>query len=206
MLCAETFRGRRCPIRGRGVLWTAAALVSVGFAACVTALPPMLPVAPAHRPTIVHDALVPPADLPLTEWPADGEFIATVQVDPDMAFQWTVFMDYDPTNPTVSLVVTPTVVQAPPDGGLALVSFQVAQPVDGLCHRVDFVVSKQVPINGVSFANYVTLLHSPGLDGDIASWVYVGPTGCPSYDAGVPLDAGDAAEEPAAFDAAAGAP
>jgi hypothetical protein len=208
MLRAETSSGRRCPIRGRGTFWTTAALVGVGFAACVTALPPTLPAAPIHRPTIVHDALVPPADLPLTEWPADGEFIVTVQVDPNQAFQWSVFEDYDPTNPTNSLYFrNPSQVQAPPDGGLALVPFVIPSlPQDGLCHRIDFVVSTLVSINGVSLANYIALVHSPGLDGDIATWLYVGPTGCPSYDAGVPLDAADAAEEPAAFDSAAGAP
>src|SRR5258708_5782013 len=68
---------------------------SLGVASCVIADPPAeLPKTPVKRPTIVHQAVVPPITRDLTSWPQ--EFIVPVDADPTADFEWNFFIDYDP--------------------------------------------------------------------------------------------------------------
>jgi hypothetical protein len=101
--------------------------------ACVTAPPPELPQLAAQRPTILHDAVVPPTDQILAQLPED--FIVPVQLDdPDQSFEWDVFVDYNPCADPNSCqpsppAIYPQLVQPTPgtlDGGVALISFPAA--------------------------------------------------------------------------------
>jgi hypothetical protein len=170
----------------------AAACGSLAFAmattsACVTAPPPELPQLAAQRPTILHDAVVPPTDQILAQLPT--EFVVPVQLgDPDQSFEWDVFVDYNPcadpngcqpTPPAIyPQLVQPTAGSL--DGGVALVSFAASTDLDpSLCHRIDFLVAHQFDPGSAHTWD------STG--GDIVSWFYNaggGPNGCPVYDAG----------------------
>jgi hypothetical protein len=153
-------------------LCTAVVAVSAIQAACLTAPPPELPDS-RHRPTIFHDEVV-PADVPLVDWPADGTFLANVDVDPNTSFTWAAFLDYDPGNPAADSPFDSRVsVPAPPGGGPAQVSFHHAAPVpDGLCHRVDLVVADLFGRGGPISPSY---FYSPeGTGGDMVTWWYTG--------------------------------
>ena len=123
--------------------------------ACVTAPPPELAQLSEQRPTILHDAVVPPANAILAEMPL--EFVVPVELDdPEESFEWDVFVDYnpcaDPTNcqPTPPSIY-PQLVQPQADtvdGGVVLVSFPgIADLDDSLCHRIDFLVAHQFDSN-----------------------------------------------------------
>ncbi|MGH7270998.1 MAG: hypothetical protein ACREJ3_11260 [Polyangiaceae bacterium] len=163
-------------------------------AACVTAPPPDLPVAPKHRPTILHDSLVPPANTPILQgtWPADDTFLVPIELDdPGESYCFQVFEDYEPyaaggqaTTPVRQACATP-----PPsaiDGGITIVSFTLSPsdpPLDlGQCHRVEIVV-----------ANTFRSVHTPdAIGGDSVTWIFVPGTGpgCPVVDAGAFEDGG----------------
>jgi hypothetical protein len=163
---------------------TAAALTTV---ACIVAPPPDLPPQVAHRPTILHDSVVPPADQILTasDIPLGGAltFLVPVELDdPNRQFSWELFIDYDPyaasapflygqVQPTASTADAGTVVVAIP------LSFQDSRLSSPYCHRIEFLVA-------YSFSAF----HTPdSLGGDVATWLYNGAggdDGCPaSYDA-----------------------
>jgi len=155
--------------------------------ACVTAPPSELPQLSNERPTILHDAVVPPTDQILSELP--GEFVVPVELDdPDLSFEWDVFVDYNPcASPTgcqpTPPAIYPELVQPTPgtlDGGVALVSFAGMTDLDpSLCHRIDFLVAHQFDPDSPHTWDSV--------GGDIVTWFFNpggGPNGCPVYDAG----------------------
>jgi hypothetical protein len=174
-----------------GACVLAGALATV---ACIVAPPPDLPPQPLHRPTILHDSVVPPTDQILTAAQiADGgslTFLIPVELDdPDRQFSWELFVDYDPyttpgpflygaVQPTPSAVDAGTVVVAIP------VSFEDRRLSSPYCHRIEFIVA-------YSFSAF----HTPdSLGGDTATWLYNGAggsDGCPtSYDASALGDGG----------------
>jgi hypothetical protein len=165
--------------------------------ACVYAVQPDLPLPPQHRPTILHEAVVPPADQILARIPTDGFAVSVEPGAPNEPFFFDVFIDYDPvvrSPPTIY----PTLSSAATDGGIAVVRFaldETAQELDpAYCHRIEFLVAhafNQSP---------VPTPHTPdSIGGDSVTWLYNGSGGaggCPLYDAsglgasGWPLDAG----------------
>jgi hypothetical protein len=155
-------------------------------ATCLTAPPPDLPAVPPHRPTILHDEVVPRADIPLVEWPIDG-FLANVQVDPNRLFDWAAFLDYDPGNPVVAPFDGLTSVPAPAGGGIVQVAFTTQKPIDDVCHRIDLVVADSYALSGPLTPSY---FYSPeGLGGDMVTWWYTGGLGfgdCSPYGGALP--------------------
>jgi hypothetical protein len=156
-------------------------------AACITAPPPQLPEVAGHRPTILHDAVVPPTDVVLAGLPQ--EFVVPVQLDdPNESFEWDIFVDYNPcadpsscqeTQPIGGVHgVTPT--PGTLDGGVALVSFTAPTDLSTTqCHRIDFLVAHQFDPGSAHTWDSV--------GGDIVTWFYNpggSPGGCPIYDAG----------------------
>src|SRR5580704_8726801 len=97
-----------------------APLMAVG---CLVAPPPDLPAEPLRRPTILHDSVVPPADQVLTELPTGGFLVPVELEDPNEAYCFEVFVDYDP-NYNQNPVRSPpcSTGSAAADGGVVLVS------------------------------------------------------------------------------------
>jgi hypothetical protein len=188
------FRGAaksgRLPARiAAAVLGACCAVGALIGGACFVAPPPDLPPQPSGRPTILRDSVVPPADQILTsaQIPQDGllTFVVPIEVeDPTVAFQWRVFVDYDPyapvNGPSGGVQPTPGTV----DAGVILVEPQVpfgsgTTLSTPYCHRIDFVVA-------YSFAFQMGNTPSPGVVADSVSWFYNagGTSTCPqSFDA-----------------------
>jgi hypothetical protein len=177
-----------------------------GAAGCITTPPPDLPAPPPHRPTILHSSVVPPADVPLVDWPTDNTFVVPVEPgDPErpLDFVWDVFIDYDPSPQPIrsdrGLKLFPRgPMSAVVDGGSVLVYFELAAPgtppdLPGLCHRVEFLVAHQFNLspNGITMADS-RLAHTPdSVGGDMVTWQYTAgglAAGCPEYDAGALQD------------------
>ncbi len=155
--------------------------------ACFSAPPATLPAPALTRPTILHDAVVPPTDEILPTLPA--EFVVPVQLDSaDETFAWDVFVDYDPCpgggcqTPTPPTLYTPNATPTPGtvDGGVTIVDFSLTGDLDpSQCHRIDFLVAHAFDPNSPHTWDSV--------GGDIVTWFYNaggGPEGCPLYDAG----------------------
>jgi hypothetical protein len=182
------------------------ALASTG---CFTAPPADLSVPGLARPTILHDAVVPPTDEIIAQLPP--EFIVPVQFGtPDETYSWDVFVDYDPCpggdcqSPTPpvqykhDLTASPSIL----DGGVTIIDFSLNGALDPTtCHRVDFLVAHA--FNQTTGAGVPSLHTWDSVGGDIATWFYNaggGPGGCPVYDAG-PLEDGAFPPAEAASDA-----
>ena len=167
---------------------------AVAAAACIVAPPPDLPAQTANRPTILHDAVVPPTDGILTaaQLPENGALTFLVPVvldDPSQAFAWEVFVDYDAyTNSRPAL--SPEKVEPTPgtlDGGAVVVAFSLNFNDGNLaapyCHRIEFIV-----------ADSFSAFHVPdSIGGDSVVWLYNGAggtTGCPPYDASAFVEGG----------------
>jgi len=172
--------------RGRATALFAVACASVvasglAVASCITAPPPELPSAPTQRPTILHDAVHPPAAL-LYEWPSDETFLVPVQLGVPSAFYYNVFVDYSPppAGDGLSYSGMGPGPANPPDGGISLVSFPLPEPSAPICpHRIDFLVASGFNANSPHTWN------SAG--GDIVTWWFYpdgGAGDCPPYDAG----------------------
>jgi len=180
-----------------GLAAFAAAVVAVGAlvaTACITAPPPQLPSEVEHRPTIVHESLVPPATTTLTQFPSGGFLVPILLEDPNESFQWDVFVDYNPcTDPPSCTVPTPpeapgvnSVAPTPGtlDGGVELVSFALPSDLDPTqCHAIQFFVAHRFePTSPTTYDS---------VGGDTAAWQYQ-PAGvsCTSivYDAGALQD------------------
>ncbi len=168
----------------------------IGAQACIVAPPLDLPVV-SHRPIILHDAVQPSADSFLTEWPDPNiGFVAPVQFfDPDPVYTWAVFVDYDGTQQSPTLLFYPPA--SPPsalDGGVMLLPFKLdpastSPPIDlTQCHRIELRVAHDFLPNAQGLRDYHTF---DPVGGDSVTWFYV-PSGCSGYDAGFlasPLDA-----------------
>ena len=157
--------------------------------ACITAPPPQLPEVAGHRPTILHESVVPPTTLFLPALPL--EFVVPVQLDdPNESFQWDVFVDYIPcsdpsTCQPASPKTPPGVVTVNPtpgtlDGRVEVV--HVSPPLglsNSECHKIDFVVAHQFNSDSHTWDS---------VGGDIVTWIYDpgGALPCPLlvYDAG----------------------
>ena len=176
--------GRGSPRRAAGLLAAALGVACAIGTACIIAEPPTnLPVPQTRRPTIVRDRVEPPASGVLGVFPTDG-FIVFVDVDPTTGFDWRIFVDYDPLNPSSSLKNADRV---PPDpgaseGGLVRVTMAVSPPSLDQCHVIEALVG--------TFANtndQHTFDDANG-GGDSISWIY-SPSGdlrgCPIVDAGI---------------------
>jgi hypothetical protein len=155
----------------------AAACVAVATllaTACITAPPPQLPEEVEHRPTILHESVVPPTDQILPDLPTEFE-VPVLLEDPNETFQWDVFVDYNgcanlsncqptpPLQPPGVTTVTPT--PGTLDGGVVMVNFSVPSDLDpSRCHTIDFVVAQQFE---------AVFPHTPNpIGGDIATWIY----------------------------------
>jgi hypothetical protein len=167
----------RAALLATGCACLAAAFASL--AACLTAPPPDLPALPAHRPTILHDAVVPPTDQVLTQLPADGFIVPVVLEDPNEYFFWNVFVNYpEVPNPAFGgfQPATPETL----DGGVFLEPFNAPEVDDPTaCNRIEFIVAHQFNRSSP---------HTPdSTGGDIVTWLYstAGAAAClETYDAG----------------------
>jgi hypothetical protein len=179
-------------------MWAAAVGVAiVGAEGCITTPPPDLLAPPPRRPTILHSSVCPPADVPLVEWPADGNFIVPVEPgDPEHPrdFSWDAFVDFDPSTGASPVFVGPYQPTQAVDGGIIAVVFNVLPPPPaGFCHRVEFLVAHafNLPTNGIASSDR-RFVHTPdSVGGDIVTWLYTAgapPGGCPAYDAGALQD------------------
>jgi hypothetical protein len=165
-----------------------AVLCAAGFGAgCLTVLPTDLPSTPPEPPTIVHDAVQPPADQLLVEWPS--ELIVPVQVnDSNGSFTYDVFVDYDGNSDDTPYSVAPPG-QLGTDGGIATVTIPLQPPaVLTTCHTIQVLVVRGFAVT----ASGTTLWHTPNeLGGDSITWFYTpadGIDGCAIYDAGIYQD------------------
>ncbi|MGD0526926.1 MAG: hypothetical protein ABSE49_17400 [Polyangiaceae bacterium] len=161
-----------------GLAAAACACLAVGTlvsTACITAPPPELPAEIEHRPTILHESLVPPAANVLPELPPQGFVVPILLEDPNEPFWWEVFVDYnpctDPPNCTVATSPEPPgaryVAPTPGtlDGGVVPVSFTLPADVDPTqCHQISFFVA-----HGFSSTSPVTF---DPIGGDSAVWNY----------------------------------
>ena len=164
--------------------------------ACITAPPPDLPQEPQRRPTILHDSVVPSANVPLVEWPPDGQFTVPVELDDSSeAFCWVVFEDYNPYIGPSGIVRSKTCGPPPPsavDGGVVEVSFTLfPSNLDlNFCHTIQFLVA----------IDFESDSHTPNsIGGDSVTWNYVpgGGPNCPEYDAGAFQDGAYPTDAPA---------
>lgn len=154
--------------------------------ACITALPPALPQLPTKGPTIVLDEVQPPADEILAALPS--QFAVPVQLDlANAAFEWDVFVDYDPVADPQTSPVLRQDDESPADGGAILVTFSLDPTSSSLdpsqCHVIEFLVASAFTANSEH-------TWDPA-GGDIVTWLYNpggGSGGCPVYDAGALQD------------------
>jgi hypothetical protein len=144
----------------------------------------------------LHSSVCPRADVPLVDWPADGNFIVPVEPgDPEhpLDFLWDVFIDYDPSTGASASFIRPTQPSEIVDGGIVEVPFHADVPAAGFCHRVEFLVAHKFnpPPGGITNGDR-RLDHTPdSVGGDIVTWLYTAgapPGGCPVYDAGALQD------------------
>ena len=186
---------------------TCVAIAMLVATACITAPPPELPQEVTHRPTIKHESVQPPAGLVAPDLP--NEFVVPVVLeDPNEAFQWDVFIDYNdcadpssctPTPPLAPGVQTVTPTPGTLDGGVELVSFIAPSDLDpSRCHTIDFLVA-----HSFETTRQGGLLPRTwdAVGGDIVTWIWdpggTVPCSLVVYDAGnvqdgafPPVDAG----------------
>jgi hypothetical protein len=169
---------------------TAGAVAVACFAAaCVLADPPPdLPPETQLHPIVVKSSVFPPTTQVLVELPSTG-FDVPVQIfDTDTAFEYEVFVDFDPLAAVAQAPVI-AVTESPPfavDGGADIVDFDLTPYFAALdpsvCHEIEFVVA---------LAFDPTSPHTPdSRGGDSVSWFYDtsgGLGGCPQ--GGGPNDA-----------------
>src|SRR5947209_4790780 len=87
------------PLRGLVALGSAlAGAAAMALGACLVTPPPDLPPPPAHRPTILHDAVFPPTDRILTELPLSGFVVPVVLEGQNQPYCYAVLIDFDPYN------------------------------------------------------------------------------------------------------------
>jgi hypothetical protein len=186
---------------------TCVAIAMLVATACITAPPPQLPQEVAHRPTIMHESVQPPAGLVSFDLPS--EFLVPVVLeDPNETFQWDVFIDYndcaDPSSCTPTPPLAPGIQTVAPtpgtlDGGVEFVSFIVPPDLDpSRCHNIDFLVAHKFETS--STGSPLPRTWDP-VGGDIVTWTWdpAGTVPCDLvvYDAGAlqdgafpPADAG----------------
>ncbi len=178
----------------RAIVWCAGGAAALGatLLACVLADPPPIQQLPAEsRPVIINTGVTPPLGVVIGAQPSDTEgmaFSVPVQIDPDQALQWRVFVDF-------ATAATPSLdsqFDAGPGGnGTTTVTFtlfggDLGDPTQ--CHTIELDVASNgwVPLSqGPSNVP----VDPPG--GDRVVWNYE-PTGnCVFYDAGPFPEAGE---------------
>jgi hypothetical protein len=181
MVRARRFSNGVAKVVACGVVAGAAA-VAATQGACITTPPPDFPDA-SLRPTILHDSVLPPVNVPLVEWPPNGQFSVPVQLDdPNESFCWVVFIDYNPYPVFTNSGIVHSVECPPPAvvDGVDVITFMLEPSGIDLstCHQIQFLVAQ-------SFEG--TDDHTPTPPGgDDVIWNYVpgGGPECPPYDAG----------------------
>jgi hypothetical protein len=149
--------------------------LALGGGACIIAPPPDLPSLAERPPRILHDSVVPPAGLPLPEWPmAPNDLLVPLVVDsPDEQYDYRVLVDYtqypDPLSP---MPPPPPVV----DGGAILsISIDPEEPNRQIdlsgCHQIKVLVAHSFLSDNVT---------PDSLGGDSVSWPYY-PSAAPPY-------------------------
>jgi hypothetical protein len=168
--------------------------------ACVLADPPPIdPLPPATRPTILTDIVAPRPDQRLTSEPVT--FTIPVAVDPNQTIEWRMFMDLDPVNNTVQAmdVTDDGGVTDLADAGNAVRVITISQPFTGLdfsaCHTFTYVVAFH--FDGTTFSKPEDV---PGCVscGTSVTWFYEPVSDCTYDDAAPPTymaEAGDGAAE-----------
>jgi hypothetical protein len=169
----------------------AALAAAAAMASCITGPPADLPQVPVQGPTIIQDAVRPPANEYLTRLPET--FVVPVRVfNPDTPIDCNVFVDFDPgpDNSQSAKGAAKSCGSMLPalEGGVTSLEFSLSQTdlmgrnaVDpNACHTIQcFVVAGT--FNPVS-------RHTPGnsLGADSVTWQYApnGPGSCEEFDAG----------------------
>lgn len=189
-------------LRTTALLAGAATAASLAVACLVADAPPDPPTPAPFPPVIATASVYPPVEQILTEFPT--EFIVPVQlVNPAASFQYSVFIDYDPSNPTEPLLAaTKTAGLDGVDGGFYDVEFSIDDPNvtseagATTCHLIEFIVA-------LSFTE--PDFHTPNPPGGTMVYWWYNPSGdlsgCPLLDPnadgsfplpeGSTLDAGD---------------
>ena len=169
--------------------------ISLVQGSCVIADPPAdLPRLPLSRPTIVRGSVVPSPNEILTVFPTDG-FVVWVELsDPALDFHWAFFADYNPiTGDGLNVPVNESKFSNDPNvqqGRLRKIVVNAIPLTDrDQCHVLELVVALEMLGTGAQFA------HTPAEPGgDSVTWFY-NPSGdlrgCPSLDAGSPVDGGE---------------
>jgi hypothetical protein len=173
--------------RSAAALAGASALASAA-PACITAPPPDLPEAPVHRPTIMHDAVVPTASGILTVWPMYDTFVVPIEVyTPSLGVEWEAYVDYYTGPDNRNRSATPAAGSGPvfEDGGayVALVTVPLDEIAKQQCHMIQVVVSSGFEVGSTA--------HTPDSQlGDTIDWNYQpGGQSCYRSDASKLLDA-----------------
>lgn len=171
--------------------------VALAQGSCVIADPPAdLPRLPLSRPTVVRGSVVPSPNEILTVFPAEG-FVVWVELsDPELAFQWAFFADYNPiTGAGLNVPVNDSKFSNDPaiqQGRLRKIVINAIPLTDrDQCHVLELVVALEM--EGTTSAQVSHTPKAPG--GDSVTWFY-NPSGdlrgCPSLDAGAPpFDGGE---------------
>jgi hypothetical protein len=164
----------------QSALAAAACVCAIACAAaqgCIVVPPPDLPPAQVRPPRILHDSVIPLADIPLPIWPLGDTFFVPIEMDdpdPNVRPDYEVFVD------SIQLLNMP--LAPPPVDGRVQLSFQIVpqtQNIDlGACPTIQARVwDRHDPLNRM----------------DSVTWVYGGsgaPYGCPVHDAGAFQDGG----------------
>jgi hypothetical protein len=153
--------------------------------ACVVAPTTQAPNPPVRRPTIVHTAVDPHADMPLREWPPTGFTVGVLLGDPSDSFVWQVAVDG---------ILT---YQGAPNGPIQATPSQFVNglmninvPLDAVtssidltqCHGIEMLVGHKYAT--VTATNSVDPLAFDSIGGDSVWWYYVGAAGpgaCGTY-------------------------
>lgn len=162
--------------RALSVVATMAACLAslVASASCILAdPPPELPKPVRHHPIIIKGSVAPPYTRVLPELPTS--FVVPVEIlDPDTAYFYNVFVDYDPINPR------PADISSRPQTETTLTFNLISSAPDpSNCHSIELVVALGFDPKSQ---------HTPDSNGaDSILWWY-NPSGdpghCPQYDAG----------------------
>jgi hypothetical protein len=158
----------------------AAACVCVGAGAaaqgCIVVPPPDLAPAPVRPPRILHDSVIPLADIPLPIWPPGDTFIVPIEMndpDPTAPPVYEVFVDPNP-------ATTPTALLMPPPPRAVDGWVQLPLHIDPLAQNIDLGACHTIQVR-------VWDPRDPFQRMDSVTWVFGGsgaPYGCPVHDAG----------------------
>ncbi len=169
--------------------------------ACVLADPPPIdPLGPPTRPTILTQSVAPPAGQYLTADPVN--FQVPVSVDPDQPVTWRVFQDLavgSTADPIAGLDNTDdggTTDLAEAGNTVRVITFSLPTSLDfSTCHRFKFVVAAAFDLSVPSAPADLTNCPSCG---DEVTWYYQPVPDCMFDDAAPPTqmpEAGDGASE-----------